>query len=278
MKRLFAFGCSLTYYTWPTWADLVSPGFHEYYNFGVMGMGNQFIHHTVYEANSIFDFTPEDTVLVMFSHPFRNDSFIIDKQDNKLRWQSRGFIYQPGNENLYTQNWRDKFWSAEHSYMHTWLAMKSIKSLLESKSVNYKFLQGMSCQNLEQTGPIDVSNHTFIQPYYEQILSMFHVREPLFNWAHSEYSKDTFYVFNGFRDDHPTVKMHGAYVLKNLPDLCNENTVNLVSFLEKEVDLTSQENNWLNPNFSTIRGKKAGSTLNWQYLVTSEVGTETFKN
>ena len=71
MKRLFAFGCSLTYYSWPTWADLISPNFDDYYNFGVMGMGNQFIQHTIYEANSIFDFTEDDTVLVMFTNPFR---------------------------------------------------------------------------------------------------------------------------------------------------------------------------------------------------------------
>jgi len=278
MKRLFTFGCSLTYYTWPTWADLISPSYDDYYNFGVMGMGNQFIHHTVYEANSIFDFNENDTVLVMFTHPFRNDSFILDKQDSKLRWQSRGFIFQPNNDDVYTSAWRDNFWSPEQSYMNMWLAMKSIKTLLDSKSVTYKLLPGISHMNAEGTAPLDVSNYKFVEPYYTQILDMLDVTTPLYNWSYNNYSREEFYSFDGVIDDHPTVKMHGEYVLECLPELCTSNTLNQINCLAKEVDLTSQENNWLNPTFSKIRGKKAGSTLNWQYSVTNEVGHETFKN
>jgi hypothetical protein len=279
MKRLFAFGCSLTYYSWPTWADLLSPNFDEYYNFGVMGMGNQFIHHTVYEANSIFNFTSEDTVLVMFTNPFRNDSFIVDPQDQRLRWQARGFIFQPNNENLYTKDWRDNFWSSEQSYMQTWLALKSVKLLLESKSVNYKLISGISCKNFNCDGPIDPNNINFIQPFYNQILDLFDVKTPLFDWARENFKETEFYTFHDIGVDlHPTLKMHGLYVKQFLPEFCNHLSINAIEELDKNVDLTAQVNNWQKHEFLPYRGKKAGSTLNWQYSVTNEVGAETFKN
>ena len=279
MKRLFAFGCSLTYYSWPTWADLIGTEFDEYYNFGVMGMGNQFIHHTIYEADSIFNFTSDDTVLVMFTNPFRNDSFIIDPQDKNLRWQPRGFIYQPSNEDLYNDHWRKTFWSPEHSYMNMWLAMKSTKQLLDSKNVTYRLLPGISCQNSECTGPLDISNHHFIAPYYKQILEMFHVKDPLLEWANLNFTDSDFYTFKDVgKDQHPTIKMHGLYVLKYLPEFCNENTLKRIDLLHNSIDLSSQNVNWGNHEFLRIRGKKVGSVRNWQYMVTNKVGNETFKS
>ena len=279
MKKLFTFGCSLTYYSWPTWADLISPTFDDYYNFGVMGMGNQFIHHTVYEADSIFNFNENDTVIVMFTNPFRHDSFIIDPQDTQLRWQPRGFIFQPNNSNLYDDRWRQNFWSAEHSYMNMWLNMKSIKELLTARSVNFKFLQGISCQNIEQTGPVDVSNSAFISPYYNQILDMFHVKESFLEWANLTFDKSEFYAFadTGI-DQHPTIKMHGSYALKYLHEFCNDNTLKYIDLLHNSIDLSEQSANWQNNEFLRIRGKKVGSVCNWQYKVTNSVGIETFNN
>jgi len=278
MKRLFAFGCSLTYYSWPTWADLISTNFDDYYNFGVMGMGNQFIQHTVYEANSIFDFTEADTVLVMFTNPFRNDSFIADTQDNQLRWQSRGFIYQPSNEGIYTEQWQQQFWSPEQSYMNMWLAMKSVKQLLDAKKVAYKFLPGISFQNTEETKPLDVTNHSFITPYFEQIKAMFNVDIPLLEWSRKNFNDNDFYTFNDVgTDQHPTIKMHGLYALKYLHEFCNENTLKYIDLLHNSIDLSSQEANWQNNEFSRIRGKKVGSVCNWQYMVTNKVGSESFK-
>ena len=279
MKRLFAFGCSLTYYTWPTWADLISIGFDEYYNFGVMGMGNQFIHHTVYEADSIFEFNSNDTVLVMFTNPFRNDSFIVDPLDNRLRWQPRGFIYQPSNNDLYTEEWRNKFWSSDQSYMQTWLAIKSIDHLLKSSKANYKLLPGISCSNSGGTGPVAVNDLDFISPYYNQIINMLHVTEPLFEWSNENYKKEDFYRFNGDSepDQHPTISMHGKYVQTFMPELSKNLSDTILENLENQMDFSSQENNWLNPYFIKYRGKKVGSVRNWQYNVTNRVGNETFK-
>jgi hypothetical protein len=271
MKRLFVFGCSLTYYTWPTWADLIGQQFDEYYNFGVMGMGNNFIQHTVYEANSIFDFTTDDTVLVMFTNAFRNDSFIID-EDQQLRWQSRGFIYQPNNENLYSDEWKKSFWSAEQSYMQTWLSIKSIQTLLHTKQVNYKLIQGMDF-TLH-----DVANKHFLDPYITQINQMLDVTVPLHDWASSTYSDAEFYTFDSIgRDLHPTIKMHGEYIKHFLPNYYNDQISQAVEELENHINLSDIERNWLNPVFMKYRGRKAGSVANWQYNVTSRVSAEQFK-
>lgn len=77
-KRLFTFGCSFTYYTYPTWADLVAKEMShaEYYNFGTAGSGNLLISNRVAQANSKFNFTETDLILIMWSSACREDRYI----------------------------------------------------------------------------------------------------------------------------------------------------------------------------------------------------------
>lgn len=267
MKRLFAFGCSLTYYSWPTWADLISQEFDQYYNFGVMGCGNQFIQFTVYEADALFSLNESDTVLIMASHPFRNDTFALDDH-NYLRWQSRGYVYQPSNDDIYTDKWLREFWSSEQGYMYSWLALKSITHFLNSKGVKFKIVPGF---DWTYNGlPMECSNDSFIQPYINQIEEYLHVKTPFYNWTRDTYSEDQFLTFNGIRDDHPTVAMHGEYVKQFLPEFFTEKVANSVCILNSQVNTVVHQKNWLNPNFSKIRGIKAGSTANWGFEQSAE--------
>jgi hypothetical protein len=70
--------------------------------------------------------------------------------------------------------------------------------------------------------------------------------------------------------------MHGSYVMQFLPEFCTEHTVKYTELLTNDIDFSSQEKNWHKPAFSAIRGKKVGSVLNWQYMVTNAVGNEVF--
>jgi hypothetical protein len=163
--------------------------------------------------------------------------------------------------------------------MNMWLAMKSVKQLFDTKKVTYRFLPGISFQNTEETGPLDVTNHSFITPYFEQIKAMFDVNKPLLEWSRENFKDIDFYKFNDVGSDHhPTIKMHGLYALKYLHEFCNENTLKYIDLLHNSIDLSSQNTNWQNNEFLRIRGKKAGSVLNWQYMVTNKVGNETFKS
>lgn len=265
MKRLFAFGCSLTYYSWPTWADLISQEFDQYYNFGVMGCGNQFIHFTLFEADALFSLNENDTVLIMTSHPFRNDTFVRDDHDF-LRWQGRGYVYQPSNVDIYTEKWLREMWSSEQGYMYSWLALKSITHFLQSKKVKFKIVPGFSWTY--NGAPMECSDESFIRPYIKQIEQLLHVSTPLYNWVEENYNEKDFFVFDNQIDQHPTVKMHAEYVKNFMPEHFTSKVQESVEVLSRQVSLESHDNNWMNPNFIAIRGSKPGSVANWAYLKT----------
>jgi len=93
-KRFFAFGCSLTRYHWPTWADIIAREIPESYNYGQSGAGNLFISNQVVEANVRHKFNDTDLVMIMWSSVSREDRWI------------KGTWLTPGN--IYTQNFYDE--------------------------------------------------------------------------------------------------------------------------------------------------------------------------
>ena len=67
-KRLFAFGCSYTLYSYPTWVDFIGINFEEHYNYGRSGASNTFIMNRIIEANDQFKFNPDtDLILIMLN-------------------------------------------------------------------------------------------------------------------------------------------------------------------------------------------------------------------
>jgi hypothetical protein len=228
-----------------------------------MGCGNQFIQFTVFEADALYKLNENDTVLIMTSHPFRNDTFILDDH-NFLRWQGRGYVHQPSNHDIYTESWFKSFWSSEQGYMYSWLALKSITEFLTGKGVNFKIVPGFSWTY--NGHPMECVNDQFIQPYISQIENYMHVKTPMYNWTKENYSDEDFLIFDGFRDDHPTVKMQGEYVRQFLPEFYTDKVANSVNFLDQQVSTKNHENNWLNPHFMQVRGVKPGSVCNWAYM------------
>jgi len=81
--RNFFFGCSLTQYFWPTWADILIKHFESSangtgYNWGKSGAGNQFIFTKIWEANSLYHFTEQDRIFVQWTSMFREDRYHED--------------------------------------------------------------------------------------------------------------------------------------------------------------------------------------------------------
>ena len=82
--RVFAFGCSLTQYFYPTWADVL---IHDYKskgatvgeNWGRSGAGNQYISTRLWEANTEYNFTKDDVILLQWSSFFREDRYHMGK-------------------------------------------------------------------------------------------------------------------------------------------------------------------------------------------------------
>jgi len=73
--RLFTFGCSLTKYHYPTWADILGKQWQHYENWGTQGAGNQFIFNSVIECDQRNQFTETDTVLILWSALSRYDCY-----------------------------------------------------------------------------------------------------------------------------------------------------------------------------------------------------------
>lgn len=77
--RLFAFGCSMTRYHYPTWADILGKSWHHYENWGRSGGGNAFIFNSLIECDVRNQFGPDDTVMVMWTGVSRIDAYRFDR-------------------------------------------------------------------------------------------------------------------------------------------------------------------------------------------------------
>ena len=75
MRRLFTFGCSFTYFYWPTHADLLGEQFDELHNWGLSGLGNRAICERLSECIMHNQFTANDVIIVQWT------DFIYDWHD-----------------------------------------------------------------------------------------------------------------------------------------------------------------------------------------------------
>lgn len=79
VKRLFTFGCSLTRYHYPTWADILGKTWEYHENWGEPGAGNTFIFNSIIECDVRNDLGPDDTVLILWSAHGRHDYYQFDR-------------------------------------------------------------------------------------------------------------------------------------------------------------------------------------------------------
>ena len=120
MKRLFTFGCSYTSYSWPTWANLLSIGYDEFYNWGLAGLGNRAIAERIVEAHHRHTFTEDDLIIVQWSSHLRNDWYHEHSlPERRSNWKTAGSIFNYLNESLYDQKWIDTFFYEPAYLMHT---------------------------------------------------------------------------------------------------------------------------------------------------------------
>ena len=122
--RLYTFGCSMTRYHYPTWADILGKEFSYYENWGRGGHGNLFIFNSVIECLARNQLTSNDTIIVMWSAISRYDYYKINEwciENDTLRLPKH-FVCPYGNE------------VRDYAYFY------ALYNLLESKHINFKFL------------------------------------------------------------------------------------------------------------------------------------------
>jgi hypothetical protein len=130
-KRFFSFGCSLTSYYWPTWADVIAQEIPESYNYGQSGGGNLFIASQVVEANTRYKFNEDDLVIVMWSSVAREDRWV------KGQWLTPGNIY---TQNYYDQKFIDNFSDCKGYLIRDLAVITMCKGFLDSLKIDYHML------------------------------------------------------------------------------------------------------------------------------------------
>jgi hypothetical protein len=107
--RLFTFGCSMTQYNWPTWADILGIKWKYFENWGEPGAGNYFIFNSVIECDIKNNLTPNDTVIIMWTAPARHDCFSGNK------WGHSHHIFNVDNN---IAPCPDGYWLMSFSYIY----------------------------------------------------------------------------------------------------------------------------------------------------------------
>ena len=140
MKRLFAFGCSYTAYSWPTWADFLGLHFDHYENWGLAGLGNRAIAERIVECNIKNRFTSDDTIVVQWSTHLRNDFFHQEGLLHEKRlpgWKTSGSVFNYLNQEIYDERWYKTFFDEEAYFMHTLNSISSTQNLLENTGATW---------------------------------------------------------------------------------------------------------------------------------------------
>lgn len=77
--NLYTFGCSMTSYNWPTWADILGREFKYFENWAKPGAGNNFIFNSIIECLTKNNLDHNDTVIVMWSGITRIDYYQMNE-------------------------------------------------------------------------------------------------------------------------------------------------------------------------------------------------------
>lgn len=138
MKRLFAFGCSFTYYgAMLTYPWFLAKNFDETYNLGSPGCGNEYIFHSLIDADTRLKLTQDDTVIMCWTGPFRLDMprpTHIDPAGNAL-WEGNGdWTHYQGNRKQLKE-----FYTHDFMLQKTFNYMAMAKRYLEAKNIKYRF-------------------------------------------------------------------------------------------------------------------------------------------
>lgn len=226
-KRLFTFGCSMTRYRWPTWADILSQEIPEFHNYGQSGGGNLYIANSLIEANFKHKFTEDDLVIVMWSSTTREDRYI------NHRWETPGNIYTQG---VHDAEWVYK-WADQRFYLMRDLALVELSS---------NYLDNLSCEThmLSMSSFVEQKIEDSIKKnaWYDDIVKLYQptidkVKPDICNTVYNGVWPQTpIQGYGQTADYHPTPKGHLEYLRLIFPDFVVTDKMNdLVEKYEKIV-------------------------------------------
>lgn len=127
MNRLFTFGCSMTRYHYPTWADILGTTFDYHENWGKPSSGNEFIFNSIIECDKRNTFTSNDTVVIMWTSLTRIDFYQFNEWNSVTR-----LLPKSSNDQLIPD--------IKGYELKTYSFIDAINTVLKSKNVNVVML------------------------------------------------------------------------------------------------------------------------------------------
>jgi len=244
-KRFFVFGCSMTSYYWPTWADIISQEIPKSYNYGQSGGGNLFIASQVTEAHVRYRFNQDDLIMIMWSSISRED-----------RYKDRQWL-TPGN--IYTQNYFDekfvKTWADSRGYLIRDLALITMcKNQLVGLGVDFHMLNMAPFVDIQFLNASRYSyNGEEILDFYSDTLSF--IKPDILSTEFSGHWPQHPIKHSGGQtaDYHPSTRSHANYLQKIFPKLeFSTETENFINKYEQIIK-NSREISELFPHWSPQR-------------------------
>lgn len=152
-KRFFAFGCSMTKYAWPTWADIICDDFisrgKEAYNFANAGSGPMHTLYSVAYAKQKYNITEDDCVMIVWSSWTREDRIVGHK------WSTWGNILNRNNDDPQTHILAD-IWTLELDVIKFVTAYQAVNDMVNVDfNGGFAVVENFDCISPDEDGTID---------------------------------------------------------------------------------------------------------------------------
>ena len=218
VRRLFAFGCSFTNYQATTWPEIIAEHLDiPFFNFGKGGTGNLFSFNQIMMADSYYNFTDQDLVIVCWTNIYRTDSF------QQGLWQALGNVnFKKDMANF----------DLEYYALRDYTFIELVDKFLTHKKCQYHFL---SMCDLDQTldsnlefRPIYTGMNTLqskIQPSFYKVLWNNNLQNK-FELNRQRYSER-------FIEFHPSPQEHYNYLCDTFGNIFSKDLKMKVYGLEK---------------------------------------------
>lgn len=214
--RLYTFGCSLTRYHWPTWADILGQSYAEFYNWGNRGAGNRQIMERFSEACLRNDFTEQDTLIIQWTDYHRFDQH---KSDPELpeSWYPGGNIFVDNNADGTKAFVMNKLWDERSYMMHSFNSIHAALRIAKSVKARVIMIFGHDMRE-------DIIKDPHWAPYKKLLQNTYWIEKDMYNWMVQHHDKRL--SFKGAKlgnlndeptmDYHPTPMMYYEFLMKRI--------------------------------------------------------------
>lgn len=230
LERIFIFGCSMTSYMWPTWANIIAYDKKvPFYNYADPGMGNVGIAHRVLEADLKHNFTDNDDIYILWSSWNREDRIKNDK------WNSVGSVFNTGNKEYFGYFLR-RYWSINNDIV------KNSHSIISTNRMFKNIIWQGTAFPFYTTEEFDIS----LTPFSKQVANLYQRQMPNIELISIEKPLEEYKAFGNINDMHPDILEHlklVEYIYSDTGQTLNLNTIDYFKKMHQWfVDLVNQHN------------------------------------